>query len=193
MVGSTKDTQQTVFEVEYGATDRFTPELILITKNQNRDNFQLDRLLFRAQYRILGEPFQLAPFLDLLPSVHGDPLIAQYGFKALKNIENWSYLVTDKGVISKENEMLSYDYKFHALDAGIYYRFGLRGLTGIGWDYKTNGRQAIDYFIGGSISKNIFIGLNNSFGITKDEADYQSTINMTIYTGKSALGSYGLE
>ena len=190
---ATQDTQQSIYEIEYGVTDRFTTELILVTRDQQREDFRLDKLLFRAQYRILDEPFQFTPYLDLLPSIHSEPLEIRYGFKALRNIENWTILFTDKGFIAKPQGASDYTYKYHELEPGLYYRFGLRGLTGVSWKYATDGNQAATYFIGGSISKNVFIGVDNAFGITRDEPDYVLTVNVTIYTGTSALGSYGLE
>ena len=187
-----QDTLQGTYSVAYGVTDRLTAESELATQESQRNRLRADRLAMEAIYRILDNPFQWAPLLELRPSLQGESFESVYGFRAIKNIRQFSLILNYEGTLGKESEDSVYKLKDHEVEPGILYRFGLHGLLGLDYDYHKTGSQAIDVSLGGSVSRNVFLGVEQSFGLTQAAPDYQFGLHVDFYFGPYALGGWGL-
>ncbi len=80
-----------------------------------------------------------------------------------------------------------------SVEAAAVTRFGLRGLGGVEWEYRTDGSHTLDVMLGGSLSRSLFISMEPRFGLTRQAPDFSLTVLLSLYRGPSRFGGWGLE
>lgn len=177
-------------QLEHGYTDRLSLGAGVKTKRAERDFFTADRLILQTRYLMIKQPLQLTPFIGFLPSLRGSSSEWEFGFEALKNQGPWSVLVHYEGELKKEpNGKMEIE---SSVFPGIYYRFGLNGIGGVEWHYTSNGAHAVHGVLGGRVSKNIFLAIQQHFGLTKQSPDIMFTLQLNFYFGPQRLGGWEL-
>ncbi len=186
-----RDQAQSTFEIERGQTDRFSWEIGLQSTRAQRDRLQLNRFGIGAQYRVLDNPAQLALFADYEPSLRKRADEVEFGFEALKNMGRAALLIRYEATIEKEPGEAR-GVASHIM-VGPIYRLGLQGLTGVQWHHGRGGLNAINFVVGGAVSKHIFLSLQPQIGISRSAPDLKLMFELHSVFGAYALGMWGLE
>jgi len=187
----TKDDLRGIFEVGYGLTDGVTLELIGKTRRVARDAYALDRVGAGATVRVAEYPLQVAPFVRLMPSVRGGDPEAEAGVQVSRNEGNFTLFMYHKAELAKATAASAYALKEYEVEPGVFYRFGLHGLAGLEWEYKTDGQHMLDIVLGGSLGRSIFLGVEEKIGLNDRAPALMSRLQLSFYFGRYALGSWG--
>lgn len=174
------------FELERGETNRFGWEVGVKTTNASRGRLQLGRGMVAARYLAVEEPLQVALAAEYLPSLRKKSDEWEVELEALKNIGPFSAVLQYEGEVNEKRDLES------SLIAGPLYRFGLQGLAGPQWVYASNGAHSLNFIVGGSISRRIFLSLQPRIGMTRQAPDFQLLLELHVFFGPYALGGWGL-
>ncbi len=200
----------------YGVTDRLSVGLIETTLHAERstlNTLKADEWGGFAGYRVLDEPFEFTPLLVALPVAPNKKAAFVVGGDLLKNVGNWTFHLGYIDEFEQGEGETAYGGNHHIVEPGVFCRFGLHGLVGVHYMYQTfpamvstiptpfgsipvttpaGDIQMWGPVLGGSISKNLFLGLEQRFGMTRQSPAYMTTLQFQIYFGPYALGSWGL-
>ncbi|MBI4133977.1 MAG: hypothetical protein HY475_00985, partial [Candidatus Terrybacteria bacterium] len=173
----------------------------------------IDRWGAAMLYRLISEPFELAPIVGVFPIVPNKRTEFLLGVDALKNLGHWTLHLGYANEFKQGEGETAYGGNHHVLEPGVFYRFGLHGIMGVQYTYQTLppivtlvqtpfGPMSVTTpattigmwgpVLGGSISKNMFLGLAQRFGVNRSSPDYMTTLQFQLYFGPYALGSWGL-
>jgi hypothetical protein len=189
---ASQDTLQATYEAAYGMTDRLLVEGEFQSQDIKRDSYRADRVNLGAQYLVLEEPFQLAPSLNVLPSLHGESLSVAPGLAVMKNIARISWVLSGESHIEQSQKDNRYGFETTDIDAGAFYHFGLHGVAGLETGYVTTGARSVDLVLGGGLSNNTILSVAQEIGITHQAPDYKLNLQIHFYFGRYALGGWGL-
>lgn len=197
----------------YGISDRFTAAGLALTDHAERDWRRVDRWGAVAALRLVEEPFQFAPLAGALHHVGGRRVEFVAGADLLMNLGAWSAHLGYIDEFKEGDGESSVTGDHHSLEPGLFHRFGLHGILGIQYLIQTSPQavvrahgpmgdverslpsrtiRMIGPVMGGSISKNLFLGLDQRFGLGRDSPSYITTLQFQVYFGPYALGSWGL-
>ena len=185
------DKFQSEAEVEHGLTERFSWSAGLETVNARRDGVQLGRGILGARYLALPAPLQLTPFAEYRPSLRRKADELEFGLEAMKNYEHFSLIFQGSGQSAKDPGAAR--RQTGSVTTGPLYRFGLNGIAGVQWLYVTDGTNYLASQIGGAVSKNIFLGLAPTFGLSRRAADFQIGAKIHVYFGDYRRQVFGLD
>ncbi len=189
------DMLETAWVLQHGLSDRLTAGIDLETRVQRRDRFEPEFLGILAGYRVLDRPGQLALFGSLLPSLKGGAARGRFGAEGLKNLNSWSFFFLCGGEIEEERKEGESETELEVeIEPGTFYRFGLHGVAGLEWEVlPRSGEQSLDFVLGGSVSKNLFLAIEPKLGITSGSPDLRLRIQVQLYSGPYGLGGWGLD
>lgn len=185
-----KDTVESEVELEHAFTDRLDLSAAAQAQETRRSQAHVNRLAFETDYRLLDAPFQVAPRLGIAPSIRGEGLQFQLGSTELKNIGEWTLMLDYEAEFGQTPGRTSFAVLQHQFETGVFYRFGLRGLTGTTWEYDTTGESQAGLVLGGSISKNIFLGYKQQFPLNRKSPSSESELLLSFYFGPTALAGW---
>ena len=188
----TRDTLRGVYEFGYGWRDDVTVEVIAKTRVARRDTYALDRVGAGVTARLMLLPVQVAPYIRFQASVRGAAPSVDIGFQMIRNQGPWTFFMQQEAEIQKRSSGGISGLDEYEIKPGVFYRFGLRGLGGAFWRYQTNGDHALDFILGGSIGRHLFLGIEERLGLTSQATDAMTGIHLSLYTGRDALGGWGL-
>lgn len=188
----TRDTLRGTYEAGYGLRDGLSLDLISMTRSANRTAYVLARVGAGVTLRVLDQPLQIAPFVRALPSVRGRDFQLETGLKAARNYGNFTAFMYHKADFDKNRSSGAYGFDEYEVEPGLLYRFGLRGVAGVEWEYHTTGEHVLGILFGGSLSRQLFLGIEEKFGLNGRTADATTRIQLSFYFGRTALGSWGL-
>jgi hypothetical protein len=188
---TTKDTVQSEVEVEHAFTDRLDLSVDAQTQEARRNQLHADRFSLESDYRILDAPFQAAPRIGIAPSIRGDGLQFEVGSTQLKNFDEWTLMLDYEAEFAQTPGRTSFAILQHQFETGVFYRFSLRGLTGTTWEYDTKGESQAALVLGGSISKNVFLGIKQQFPLNRKTPSSESNLLLSFYFGPAALAGWG--
>lgn len=197
----------------YGVSDRFTAAAVALADHAEHEWRSADRWGTAAAVRVLDEPLQVAALAVALRHASGRRFEFAAGADLLMNVGSWSAQLRYFDEFRQGEGESAVGGNHHILEPGLYYRFGLHGIVGIKYLFQTlppavflaqgpmgpvpvplpaRTIRMIGPVMGGSISKNLFLGLDQSFGMGRDSPTFITTLQFQLYFGPYALGSWGL-
>lgn len=188
---ATKDSALYLARVEHGVTDRLTLEGGVQSAGTRRDDAALDRAILGGRFLAIRGPVLVTPTLAVLPSLRGEAASWEIGLSALRNAGKASFLLSTETEVERDSAS-GWDAS-HTVEAAALMRFGLRGLGGLAWEYKTNGSHTLDLILGGSLSRDIFLSLEPQFGLTSQARDFSIRLLLSLYRGPALFGGWGLD
>ena len=177
--------------LNYGLTDAWSAGAGIESGAGRRDSYVYDRLAFGTRYMALKRPFQLAPFAEYLPSLRRGPGEWELGLEALKNYGNIFFQFVGYGKSYKDPA--SARGLKGVLHLGPYYRFGTNGMAGIMLGYQTNGISTLHLHYAGALGKNVFLGFEPKFGLSRRAPDLSVDFHLGMYFGPYGLLDWILE
>lgn len=186
-----QDTAGQEIVLNYGLTEAWSAGAGIESREGPRSSFVYDRLVFGTRYQVLKRPFQLAPFVEYLPSLRQGADEWKLGLEALKNYGNISFQFVGYGKSHKEpgsaRELKG------MLHFGPYYRFGTTGMAGVMWGYQTDGSSSLHLHSVTNFGKNVFLGIEPKFGLSRRAPDLGIDFLLGVYFGPYSLLDWILE
>ncbi|MBI5623965.1 MAG: hypothetical protein HY924_09315 [Elusimicrobia bacterium] len=184
------DTFRSSVELEHGQTERFSWTAGLETTDARRDRVQPGRGVLAARYMAVTAPLQVTPRAEYRPSLRRQAEEWELGFEALKNFERLSIVFNGNAQSSQEpGEKRLY---VGSVMLGPLYRFGLNGIAGVQWVQGTDGNRHLATQVGGAVSKNIYLGVDSHFGLSRRAPDLQAAVKVHFYFGAYRRQAFGL-
>lgn len=186
-----KDSALYLARVEHGVTDALTLEGGVRSAGIRRDDATLDRAVLGGRLLAVKGPVLVTPTVAVLPSLRGDAASWELGLSALRNVGKASFLLSSE--TEAERDPASGWEATQSVEAAALMRFGLCGLGGVDWEYKTNGSHTLALILGGSLSRSIFLSLEPRFGLTPQAQDFSIRFLLGLYRGPARFGGWGLD
>jgi len=186
-----RDTAEHELKLGGGLTDAWSVETGIESREGPRRAFVYDRLAFGTRYRVLKRPFQLAPFVEYLPSLRREPDEWKLGLETLKNYGKLFFQFVGFGESQKEpgaaRELKG------TVHLGPYYRFESGNMAGVMWFYRTDGASEVHLHYTAPLGKNVFLGLEPKFGLSRRAPDLSVDFLLGLYFGPYGLLDWTLE
>ncbi|HBA59897.1 MAG TPA: hypothetical protein DCZ92_03570 [Elusimicrobia bacterium] len=186
-----RDTAAQELNLNYGLTDAWSAGVGIESGEGPRKSFIYDRLAFGTRYQVLQRPFQLAPFVEYLPSLRQGADEWKLGLEALKNRGNMFFQFVGYGKSHKEpGSARELKGMFHL---GPYYRFGTSAMAGVMLGYQTDGVSSLHLHYTGALGKYVFLGVEPKFGLSRRAPDLSVDFLLGVYFGPYGLLDWILE
>lgn len=191
MKDAEQDTAKHELTLNYGLTDIWNIGAGIKSREGPRESFVYDRLALGTRCQVLKRPFHLAPFAEYFPSLRQGAAEWKLGLEALKNHGNMFFQFV--GYVESEHHTGASRELKGMLHFGPYYRFGATGMAGVKWRYRTNGVSGINLHYAGALGKNIFLGIEPKFGLSRRAPDLSVDFHLGVYFGPYGLLDWILE
>jgi hypothetical protein len=177
---SALDTNALELELTYGVTDRLELDAALTTDPAQRSLLRLNQVELDARYRLVSDPFQLAPFVGVRPQLDEAAVGFTYGVATLKRVSSMLFGLDYTGTALATGTPRSFT---HELDLGAYYTFGLNGVVGGSVVYDLPRQLFVTAIVGGRINRHLFLGVQPAAGLTGGAPALTVTIQLHFYFG----------